>query len=60
MLRSKDVNFLKKNKFGLSGRVKDEEQRKLWSMVFGVEYFDPLSDTMKQSPLDIHNGSLHR
>ncbi|MCE7071976.1 site-specific integrase [Dyadobacter sp. CY327] len=52
MLPAKDVDFLKKNKFGLSGRVKDEDQRNLWNMIYGNEYFDPLSESLKQSPLD--------
>jgi hypothetical protein len=52
ILPSKDVNFLKKNKFGLSGRIKDDDQRNLWNMIYGEEYFDALSDSMKQSPKD--------
>jgi hypothetical protein len=40
MLPSKDVNFLKKNKFGLSGRIKDDDQRNLWNMIYGDGQFN--------------------
>lgn len=37
-----DATFLKANKSGLSGRIKDERLRNLWNQVYGESYIDDL------------------
>lgn len=51
ILPLKDVEFLKRNKAGLSGRVKDDQQRNLWNQIFGVDYMDELTGQRKESYL---------
>lgn len=47
LLPDKDVEFLKKNKAGLSGKIKNDAQRNLWNMVYGKEYIDPITSKLK-------------
>jgi integrase len=49
IISEKDVEFLKKNKSGLSGRIRDEEQRNLWNQIYGDEYIDPITEQKKES-----------
>ena len=51
VLNEKDVDFLKKNKTALSGKIRNEEQRNLWNMIFGQEFIDPLTGKHQDSML---------
>ncbi|MBO9617345.1 MAG: phage integrase SAM-like domain-containing protein [Dyadobacter sp.] len=46
-----DVTFLKANKAGLSGRVKDERLRNLWNQVYGESYVDELTGLVREGLL---------
>jgi integrase len=51
VLDESDVVFLKANKDSLSGRIKDDEKRNLWSKIYGETYIDYLSGERKESIL---------
>lgn len=51
VLQDKDVSFLKANKDGLSGRVKDIDSRELWHRVYGDGYTDPKTGVRYESHL---------
>ncbi|MCF0060102.1 site-specific integrase [Dyadobacter chenwenxiniae] len=51
VLPEKDVEFLKKNKIGLSGKIRNEDQRNLWNRVYGQYYFDDVTGKVKESLL---------
>jgi len=44
-----EVEFLKKNKGGLSGKIKDLALRTLWNRVYGESYIDPLTEIPTES-----------
>lgn len=51
VLETSDVEFLKQNKTGLSGRVKNDYLRNLWNQVYGQTYFDHISNSEKDGIL---------
>lgn len=40
VVETKDVEFLKANKSGLTGRVRDEDKKELWAKVYGEGFVD--------------------
>lgn len=51
VLNEKQVQFLKANKSGLSGRIKDDSLRFLWERIYGESFVDPITQTTKESLL---------
>jgi integrase len=51
ILDEKDVEFLKQNKAGLSGRVKDEYLRNLWNRIYGESYIEDRTGEIKEGIL---------
>jgi len=49
ILDEKQLDFLAKNKAGLTGKVRDEDLRNLWNKVYGREYIDDTSEDRKES-----------
>jgi integrase len=50
-LSEKQVIFLKANKAGLSGRIKDDSLRLLWNRIYAETYIDQISGTTKDGIL---------
>lgn len=46
-----EAEFLKQNRSGLSGRVKNDKLRNLWNRVYGEEFYDEDSMSTKESVL---------
>lgn len=49
ILDDKQVEFLTKNKSGLTGKVRDEGLRNLWNKIYGREYVDEATEDMKET-----------
>lgn len=58
VLTDGQVDFLKTNKNGLSGRIKDDSLRNLWNQVYGTEYIDEPSGIKKDSITERARKSL--
>lgn len=49
ILSDKELDFLTKNKAGLTGKVKDENLRNLWNKIYGREYIDEATGEKKET-----------
>ncbi|ACT96722.1 tyrosine-type recombinase/integrase [Dyadobacter fermentans] len=56
ILPQKDVEFLKNNRFELSGRVRDERLRNLWNKIYGASYIDETTD--EERPGYLYRGKV--
>lgn len=59
ILPTADIEFLKKNKAGLSGKTKDEQLRNLWNQIYGDTYIDEVSGATKQGLLSRGHKALN-
>lgn len=49
ILNAKQLEFLAKNKAGLTGKVRDEDLRNLWNKIFGRTYIDDVTGKEKET-----------
>jgi integrase/recombinase XerD len=49
ILDEKQLDFLAKNKAGLTGKVRDENLRNLWNRIYGREYIDDATEGKKET-----------
>lgn len=49
ILNEKQLNFLAKNRAGLTGKVRDESLRNLWNRIYGREYVDEATEDKKET-----------
>lgn len=49
ILNPKQLEFLVRNKAGLTGKVKDEDLRNLWNKIFGGAYIDDVTGEQKET-----------
>lgn len=49
ILNDKQLDFLAKNKAGLTGKVRDEGLRNLWNKIYGREYIDDATEEKKET-----------